>query len=146
MIPWETPGELSQYMNQERSAALKKRKEVMGRMQQYQGLNQEEEEILNVQHANDANKVAEDDMLAIMGQASGGEAKAATETTAKDPAAEEALDSLDSLEAELDALLAKKQDAEPAPKVSVESVEAQLDSVVAKTKEVEQGLKGSTKA
>jgi small subunit ribosomal protein S2 len=134
-VPWTTPRDLQEYMKEEKSAAIKKRKEVMGRMQEYQGLNEEEEGIMKAQHESHAEKAEEEDILTLMTQATG-EAKA----EAGKPADR-------SIEAELNSFLDKKEVKVEEAKVemSADSIEAQLDTVVARTKEVEKALDNRSK-
>ena len=139
VIPWETTKELSEYMSEQRDTAQKKRKEVMGQMQQYQGLNVEEEAILG-KGTTGAIEVGEDAMLAMLGQAAG-----------EAPAVEKL--SVEAIETQLDAVRVSTLEVEEAlqgqaaaEKLSVEAIEAQLDAMRVSTLEVEEALQGSTKA
>ncbi|KAF4126018.1 small subunit ribosomal protein S2 [Geosmithia morbida] len=109
-VPWETSQELASYMASENSAALRKRKDVMGKMQQYQALNMEETQLLYSQKAADAvptsTPVSEDALLDIMGQAAGeAEAEAKADTSTSTTAAA-------SIEAQLDAVKSQTADVE----------------------------------
>jgi len=129
-VPWTTPRDIQEYMKEEKTAAIKKRKEVMGRMQEYQGLNEEEEGIMKAQHESHVEKAQEEDILTLMTQATG-ETKVEAET-----------EGAGSIEAELNATLDKKEVKAEEAKVemSADSIEAQLEAVLARTTEVTKGV------
>lgn len=107
-VPWETSPELVDFMAVENKAALTKQKEVMGKLQQFQGLNLEETNILDQQRATEAAPVSEDALLDIMGQTASGETAEAVKQT-------EALSSV-AIEAQLDAVRSSTAEVEKALK------------------------------
>lgn len=86
-VLWDTPKDLLTYMQAENAHAIQKRKEVMGRMQQYQGLSEEETKKLHEKYGTAApeeqSEVSEDAMLNILGATAGGDPT----TTSPSPAA-----------------------------------------------------------
>lgn len=83
-ISWDTPKDLTTYMRAENAHAISKRKEVMGRMQQYQGLSEEETRQLHEKYGvGEKSDVSEDAMLNILGATAEGDPT----TTTASPAA-----------------------------------------------------------
>lgn len=105
-VPWQTSEELTSFMSAENSAALRKRKEVMGQTQKYEDFSHEEMQLINQQEAGGAAPMTEDAMLEIMGQASAADSSSGE---VRGPV------SAESIESQLDAALAMKGELEKGP-------------------------------
>lgn len=74
-MTWSTPPDVQAYMSEEIGRALKKRKEIMGMMQNnVEGFNEEEQKILRSRFPAEDGNVSEEQMMQMMGEAVVGEA------------------------------------------------------------------------
>ncbi|KAH7325034.1 ribosomal protein S2, flavodoxin-like domain-containing protein [Stachybotrys elegans] len=141
-VPWETSGAITRHMLNEVDKAIKKRKEVMGKLQQnVMGFNEEEEQILlSAKQASPTFEVGEGDMMDMLKEAMAGEVEADAKTDAAEVTLAEVVaetiptTSLDHIEAGLEAARQQAADIEAAvaESLAAQAKESQSES---KTKE-----------
>lgn len=124
-------------MKKEIRAVVRKRKEVMGRMQSnVTDFTEEEQKLLQSKFGDVGVEVSEDDMMAFLGQAAGSEEQA-TKISVSDIEAQ--LKTVAEATAEIQAALNPEKSAKTP---SLEEVEAQLASAKAAAVELESAIKG----
>ena len=136
-MSWSTHPDLTRHMKKEIRAVVRKRKEVMGRMQSnVTDFTEEEQKLLQSKFGDVGVEVSEDDMMAFLGQAAGSEEQA-TKISVSDIEAQ--LKTVAEATAEIQAALNPEKSAKTP---SLEEVEAQLASAKAAAVELESAIKG----
>jgi small subunit ribosomal protein S2 len=111
-VPWETPLAIRKYMEKEIGAAIKKRKEVMGRMQhEVESFTPDEQQLLDQQYKAAGVDASEDALLGILGETAGEEAGAETASPSVEELEAQVM-AVQSTAQEIEAALGKAQKAE----------------------------------